>query len=641
MKDIVVVAPFKDLYDLSNKIIKEKGYQNIEVVLGNLSQGVVEAKKIVEKGASLIISRGGTYTMIKNVVNIPVVEIKMTSFDILRGFKNIISYKGTIGVVGYKNIIHDCEIIQDILGLDMVKIEIEREEDAEENIRYYVEKGVKVFVGDTVASKVSKKLNCVNYMITSGEEAVLNAMQEARRILQMSKIEKEKAQRFKTIMDFVHDGIISIDDNGKISIINSRAEKIFGLNEKNVIGKNIEDVVKNSKLPIVLRSGISELGEIQEVGQSKIATNRVPIIVDDEIKGVVATFQDVTELQNLEKKVRLNLLKKGFVAKYNFNQIVYKSKKTEECIERAKKYSKYDSPILIIGPSGVGKELFAQSIHNYSHREKGPFVAINCAALPPNLIESELFGYVEGAFTGAAKGGKAGIFELAHGGTIFLDEIGELPLELQGRLLRVLQEREVMRIGDDKVLPVDVRVISATNKNLRGMVEKGEFREDLYFRINILSLKIPSLNERAEDIEQLSQCFIKKYSSKYNKPVKSMDKGVLNLLLKYCYKGNIRELEGIIQRAVILAEKEKLREEDIILEEDFKGDFRGKNACSESEELFKEEDCAFKVKKDINLKELENQYIKYILQKCNGSVNRASEVLDVNRSTIWRKLREN
>lgn len=638
MKDIVLIAPFKDLYDLSKKIIKNRGYSNIEVILGDLSEGVIEAKKVVAKGARVIISRGGTYTMIKNVVSIPVVEIKITSFDILRGFKDIINYKGTIGVAGYSNIIEGCESIKDILNLDIVKIDIDKEEGIEQKLIPYVKKGVKVFVGDTIGSRATRILKCKSYIITSGEEAIIDAMQEARRILQMSKIEKEKTEQFKTIMDFVHDGIIAVDDKGKLTIFNSMAQKIFGIKEQDALGRHAEELIKNSKLEEVLKKGKVELGEIQEVGKSKIATNRVPIVVDNEIKGVVATFQDITELQNLEKKVRLNLSKKGFVAKYHFDDILHKSNKTKLCIEKGKKYSKFDSPVLVTGPSGVGKELFAQSIHNYSNRRKGPFVAINCAALPPSLIESELFGYAEGAFTGALKGGKSGIFELAHGGTIFLDEIGELPIEIQGRLLRVLQEREVMRIGDNKVIPVDVRIISATNKNLNKMVGEGKFREDLYFRINILILNIPPLNKRKEDIEQLSSFFIKKYCSKYSKYLNGISEKALNYLLNYNYNGNVRELQGIIQRGVILSERNKLELEDVTLGEENLIN-KVENNKFEENDLDKEE-AVFKVYDKKNLKEVQKEYIKYILKKCNGSIKEASDILDVNRTTIWRNLKE-
>lgn len=632
MKDIVIIAPFKDLYDLSNKIIKEKNYDNIEVVLGDLKQGVEVAKEVVKKGANIIVSRGGTYRMIKEEIAIPVVEIKMTFFDILRGFKDIINYKGPIGVAGYSNIIDGCEVIKEILDIDVLKVEIDKVENAEMKVQPYIEKGVKVFVGDTIGSRVTRNLNCESYMIISGKEAVTNAIEEARRILEISKIEKEKSQEIKTIFDFVNDGIVSINNKGEITIFNEIAKKIFNIKQENIIGQPIDDIVKNSKLLKILQSGKLEIGEIQEVGNSKIATNRVPIIMDNEIRGAVATFQDVTKLQDLEKKVRVKLSKKGFVAKYKFEDIIYKSTKTNKCINIAKKYSKYDSPILITGPSGVGKELFAQSIHNSSKRKTGPFVAINCAALPANLIESELFGYVDGAFTGAVKGGKAGIFELAHGGTIFLDELGEIPIELQSRLLRVLQEREVMRIGDDKIIPIDVRIISATNKNLKEMVNGGEFREDLYFRINILNLDILPLNKRREDIEELSKVFMKKYSTKYNKNISGMTKEVLNYLLQYDYKGNIRELQGIINRSVILCEKEYISLKDIIvLDNEVDDDL--KNLRVENENVFE-------IIGNETLKKMEEKYIKYIIKDCDGCISKAANILDINRSTIWRKLKK-
>ena len=325
MKDIVIIAPFKELYDLSNKIIKEK--DNIEVVLGDLKQGVEVAKEVAKKGANIIVSRGGTYRMIKEEIAIPVVKIKMTFFDILRGFKDIINYKGPIGVAGYSNIIDGCEVIKEILDIDVLKVEIDKVENAEMKVQPYIEKGVKVFVGDTIGSRVTRNLNCESYMIISGKEAVTNAIEEARRILEIYKIEKEKSHEIKTIFDFVNDGIVSINNKGEITIFNDIAKKIFNIKQEDIIGQPIDSIIKNGKLLKVLQSGKLEIGEIQDVGSSKIATNRVPIIIDNEIRGVVATFQDVTKLQDLEKKVRVKLSKKEFVAKYKFEDIIYKSKK--------------------------------------------------------------------------------------------------------------------------------------------------------------------------------------------------------------------------------------------------------------------------------------------------------------------------
>ncbi|EDS78704.1 propionate catabolism operon regulatory protein [Clostridium botulinum C str. Eklund] len=636
MKDIVIIAPFKDLYDLANKIIKEKKYANVQVILGNLSEGLNVAKKVVKKGAKVLVSRGGTYKMISEEVSIPVVEIKMTSFDVLRGFKYILNYNGTIGVIGYSNIIDGCEVIKEVLKVDLVKIEVD-ESTAEQTVKPYIENGITVFVGDTIGTYVTRKLGCTSYMITSGREAITNAIEEAARILKISISEREKSEKIKTIIDFVQDGIIAINDNEKITIFNRSAQNIFNINGENFIGKDIRKLIKDSKLPKVLKCGKLQLGEVESLGKSKIAVNRIPIIVDKKIIGALATIEDVTYIQDLEKKLRCKLYKKGFIAKYKFQNIIYKNKETEECIKRAKKYSKYDVPILITGPSGVGKELFAQSIHNYSNRSTGPFVAINCAALPPNLIESELFGYVEGAFTGAVKGGKSGIFELAHKGTIFLDEIGELPLEFQGRILRVLQEREVMRIGDDKVIPIDVRIITATNKNLVKMIEEKRFREDLYFRINILMLDIPSLNKRREDIDILIQFFLKKYNHKYNKKVKGLTKESILYLMNYDYKGNVRELESIISRGIILCENEYVSLDEIMTIDEIntinKNNMSYNDTCISNKDMFKSES-------NKTLDDLEKQYIRHIVSRCNGEITKAAKILNISRSTIWRKLKK-
>ncbi|MDF2531315.1 MAG: sigma-54-dependent Fis family transcriptional regulator, partial [Clostridia bacterium] len=278
------------------------------------------------------------------------------------------------------------------------------------------------------------------------------------------------------------------------------------------------------------------------------------------------------------------------------------------------------------GPSGVGKELMAQSIHNVSRRASGPFVPINCAALPPSLIESELFGYEEGAFTGAKKGGKAGLFELAHGGTIFLDEISELPLDLQGRLLRVIQEKEVMRIGDDRVIPVDVRVVCASNRDLGEQVKAGKFRRDLLYRINILTLNIPPLNERREDIVALAEFFVKIYGQKYGRLPISLSEEVLIYLKRFHYEGNVRELQGMMERAVITCEN---------------GLILINNICDVSTETISAStDLQGLFTEEPTLRELENQYITYIHDKYSGSVGNICKVLGIDRSTLWRKKKE-
>jgi transcriptional regulator with PAS, ATPase and Fis domain len=274
----------------------------------------------------------------------------------------------------------------------------------------------------------------------------------------------------------------------------------------------------------------------------------------------------------------------------------------------------------------VGKELFAQGIHNTSQRRNSPFVAINCAALPESLIESELFGYVEGSFTGAVKKGKAGLFEMAHGGTIFLDEISELPLLLQGRLLRVLQEKQVMRIGDNKLIPVDVRIICATNRDLRSLVGQNLFRVDLYFRIAILGLFIPPLSARVEDVELLTMHFVEEYGRRYKKGSMSLSGDAMEYLRSYNYEGNVRELQGMIERAVVICEGRSISARDLKVLPGGAFDLRTNvQRWSFSEGK--------------TLKSLEEEYIDYIYRQTNGSIKECSAILGIDRTTLWRRIK--
>jgi PAS domain S-box-containing protein len=442
--------------------------------------------------------------------------------------------------------------------------------------------------------------------------------------LYASRLEKEKAQQFATIIDFVHDGIVAIDNSGLITVFNSASEKITGHAKQEVLGRRINEVMPETRLLSVLETERPETGDIQMLdNQTVIAANRLPVIVDGEVRGAVATYQDITEVQKLEQKIRIRLSEKGFVAQHNFTSIVHKSAAISECIKVAKKFAKYETSVLICGPSGVGKELFAQSIHNSSPRKSSPFVAINCAALPENLIESELFGYVEGAFTGAARKGKAGLFEMAHGGTIFLDEISELPLLLQGRLLRVLQEKQIMRIGDNKLIPVDVRIICSTNRNLRCLVRQNQFRGDLYFRVAILTLFIPPLDERVDDIELLSTSFVDEFGFRYRKCRMTLAPDAIEYLRSYEFAGNVRELQGMIERAVVVCEGKTIGLADLKVSQSAMPD-----------------ECSSPFAKGQTLKDLEEEYIEYVYKKTNGSIKECSAILGIDRTTLWRRIRE-
>ena len=355
-------------------------------------------------------------------------------------------------------------------------------------------------------------------------------------------------------------------------------------------------------------------------------TNRVPINVDGVVKGVVATFQEVTQIQKAEHTIRQSLYGKGLVTKYTFHDILTVDPKMKKLIEVARDYSSTIATVLIQGESGTGKELFAQSIHSQSSRANGPFVAVNCAALPPQLLESELFGYVEGAFTGAKKGGKIGLFELAHNGTIFLDEVGDMERGLQARLLRVLEERRVMRIGSDSLIPVNVRVIAATNIDLRKQVAAGNFRNDLYYRLNVLNLPMIALRDRREDIPVLARHFFKRFTREHDKKIQELPPEITLLLSEYSWPGNVRELKNIIERIVLSAANGHVHLPTIRLMVD---ELRLVN----SEQI---QSCAGNELVQGTLQDIKKRVIRQVLQEEGWNKSRTARRLDIDRMTVDR-----
>lgn len=632
MKEIAIITPIASMAEVARRVVEEHGYTNVEIMGGdlNLRKGVEAGRRAIDAGAKVLISRGGTYDLIASAFDIPVVEIKVTAFDLIASFKAAkeAGATGLIGVIGYKNVISGADIVAEVMGLRAACFEMTEKCDIAAEVEGLIGSGIRVFVGDGNVQDAVAKQNCTTILVASGSEALQHAIEQAQSILYASKQQKEKAQQFATIIDFVNDGIVAIDNLGYVTVFNSASEAITGLSKQDALGKKIKEIMPEAKLLRTLETEQPEIGEIQWLDdKTVIATNRVPVIVDGEVLGAVATFQDITEVQKIEQKIRIRLSEKGFVAQYNLDGIVHKSAVISDCIRMAKKFARYDTSVLICGPSGVGKELFAQGIHNCSQRKNSPFVAINCAALPESLIESELFGYVEGSFTGATKKGKAGLFEMAHGGTIFLDEISELPLILQGRLLRVLQEKQVMRIGDNKLLPVDVRIVCATNRDLRGLVSQSLFRVDLFFRIAILSLFIPPLNERVEDIELLSTHFVDEFGYRYRKGRMTLAPDAIEYLRGYRFDGNVRELQGMIERAVVICEGNVIGVSDLLVTpRGLQGGQAGEPHASFAEGK--------------TLRSLEDEYIEHVYKKTNGSIKDCSAILGIDRTTLWRRIKE-
>ncbi len=363
------------------------------------------------------------------------------------------------------------------------------------------------------------------------------------------------------ILVYAYEGYVLVDSEGKIVKMNY--DKLMGIKEEEVIGEAVEEIIENTRMHIVVKTGKKEIKDVQRIQGHDMITNRIPIFKGEKVVGAMGTvlFKDISQVKELahhllDLQSKINKYKGEIEriegAKYCFDSIIGKSPKIEYLKRIGKMAAETNSTVLITGESGTGKELFAHSIHNASYRRKEAFITINCAAIPRDLLESELFGYDKGAFTGARNEGKLGKFEQAMGGTIFLDEIGTMPLEMQAKILRVLEAKEFERIGSNKKIILDARVIAATNENIEEQIKKGKFREDLYYRLNVVPIEVPPLRERTEDIEALAIEILKNLLEEMNLDKKGITKETINTLKKYSWPGNVRELRNILERAINL-----------------------------------------------------------------------------------------
>ena len=634
---ICVIAPYADLAELACAVGRETPIP-FDVWEGNLEIGGAKAQQAEKEGAQVIVSRGGTASIIRQKVNVPVVEIQVTGYDVLRVTRPLIGAGKTAGIVGYFNVVKGCRYVCDILGISSREFilptdytEIDWDEIRARLRRIIEEEGVDVLIGDTVAFA-----NCVGnlgrevLLITSGRESILRAVEEAANLLSVREEEQKNAQRFEAVLNFVHDGVLATDQGGLLTVVNPVAEKIFDVQRDEVLGLPVTSVIQDTRIDKVLASGSPEFDQLQQAPAGHILTNRIPIRVDGEVKGVVATFQEVSQIEAAERKIRQNLYGKGMVTRYTFRDILTRDPQMKRLIKLAKDYAKTNATILIQGESGTGKELFAQSIHAYSPRAQGPFVAINCSALPPPLLESELFGYVEGAFTGAKRSGKIGLFEMAHNGTIFLDEIGEMDRTLQARLLRVLEERQVMRLGSDSLIPVNIRVLAATNQDLRRLASQGTFRVDLLYRLNVLNLPMTPLRQRKVDIAYLAEYFLSRYQTEHRRRIEAIPPQISELLERYEWPGNVRELKNVMERLVLSAESGRIEADTVRL------------LLEEMQEIWKHPAIGAELPDLLSgtLQQIKQRVIAKVLQCEGGNKSRAAKRLGVDRATIDRLAEE-
>lgn len=645
-KKKIAILTYQDKYELYDDQLKNE-FENTEVIQygSDFSYDILlkKAAMIESLGYDAIVTRGYTANLIKNIVNIPIISVEPDMLDVLssmiqlkpkQGDQIALLFQDDNGLLKYE------ELPSCLHSIFSVDVQVFHYKDMTEYFRVVDELTMRdmiVFTGHNGIKRI-KELGGVVSPLYVGENAIREAVIEAIRIIDIRTKDADHNKKIETILSDKNEGIINLDKNLNIIWINNYACEVLKLDSS--IPKNqlniktyFSEISWENVFSFPIRNMVLKMKE-----DSQIILNTKVIADSQGEKELFAFFRRTSNVVEEEKKIRAALHKKKQYAKFSLYNIQGHSRAIIECKEKTRLCAQFDANVLIYGESGVGKEMFAQCIHNESKRVNEPFYAVNCAALPDNLLESELFGYSEGSFTGAKKGGKAGIFELAHRGTVFLDEIGELSMASQSALLRVLQEKEVRRIGDDGVIPVDVRVIAASHKDIYREVEEKRFRQDLFYRLSTVFLTIPPLREREDDIMELMNYYLTECEEKYGLECTcSFDNEAYLALMQYSWEGNVRELQNFVQRIFALGFYNKeIRKNDV--------EKLLSNSPKEMNNIEKiyvvDNDCQKSCveigrKGRIKPKDIENA-----ITVSNGNKTEAAKILGISRTHLWRLIKE-
>ena len=602
---------------------------DIELVLRSCDFENIE--DIVEEewknGAEVFVSSGANLGIFQEQFEYPIVPIEASFLDYYYCLKEALTMGDRIAVAFYKVVPKDLITnLENILGIKIKVIEFNTKNEIREKIQ---KNDFDVIVGGALVQEIANEENIKSAFIYPGEETITEAIKSAIFMAKNILKEQHRMEMNRVFFEELPNAVFEVDKNGKVVNCNDSFTKLLGKSKMLIKGKYTEELLPEIEKAMYL------FEKDESEGQFITINSKVYHVLASSIRsanmsftGTILVLQEVSQIEKAEKdynaRNKITLVQRGMKAKYHFDDIIGESKAILEAKSLAKTYAKTNYNIMIHGETGSGKELFAQSIHNASDRCEEPFVAINCGALPESLLESELFGYSEGAFTGGKKGGKPGIFEIGNHGTIFLDEVGEMSPKLQVRLLRVLQEKEIMRIGDNKIIPVDVRIISATNKTFEEMVLE-KYRKDLLYRMNVLSLELPRLKDRELDIVTIFKYLVDNIDEDI---YTDYDDSVYKILGMYSWPGNVRELENVCMRFSLF-----VRDNKKVLPDNKVKDVLVK--CIGEDVFIKDylEQIGYGNSKERNIGDL----TKSIKSVCKIDDEKLSEYLGISRSTLWRK----
>lgn len=636
--------------------IIDKGYDAVIEALERLPAGSVDG----------IVAAGSNGAFLRERVALPVVLVKVTGFDVMHALARArralpspapASPASRIALVSYARPAPEFERFKSAFRLDIAQHAYFDAHDAEDLVHRLRDEGMQVIVGPGLVTELAERAGLTGVFLYS-QDSVRAAFDTALEVARFGRIEAQRRERLDTVLRHLHEGVAAVDLNGRIEAINASMAGMLGVTVADALGRPLDAIAPALDIARTLESASAELEAIVSMAGKTWVINRIPLLDQGTLTGALLTCQDSQSFARVDRSLRSRHRPRHLVARYRLDDLIGDSAAMTQVRTLARRYAQTDSTVLVHGESGTGKELLAQGIHNASRRRDYPFVAINCAAFPETLLESELFGYEDGAFSGARRGGKAGLFETAHNGTLFLDEIGEMPMPLQTRLLRVLQEREVLRLGATEPVPCDVRVIAATHRDLRQQVAAGLFREDLYYRLNILRMVLPPLRERMEDLPRLTPLFLERALARAGArmSVDALQASLLPLLATYRWPGNVRELENLLERiAVVCADVVDAREigharlieiapELGVTSSDVSkaNSSRkiGSHASPGMDMTGQDTPPALPMSGRARRAAEELDRIHATLAACGGDRSAACEALGISRSTLWRKLRD-
>lgn len=621
--------------ELSEQIRCAAQDMDIDVVLGSGHFGAALdcAQQMLQDHPDIqgFVARNNTAAYLRQHMDVPCANLELTNFDVARTLSKIRDRQGKFLLFQFLG----DSVLLDIGGLaEMCRIQLSDfwvTPDQPHDYPALARKMgcQKIITSVALVAEPCRMAGMEVHLIRISEDEIQRAFLRCLNGIDIRQREQVKTERFRQSLDTIHDGFIGIDETGCIAVFNRKMEVIAGIHHREILGLEKAEAIQ--RFPFLEGVFRTKDEEILTINEEKYLLARESYMVDGLPIREIVRLVNVPELQKTEESVRKKLSEKGFRAKHTLSNMYCECPSMRKLKEKAEKYAQSSSSILITGESGTGKEVLAQSIHNASAFRNGPFVAINCTALPESLLESELFGYEEGAFTGAKRGGKPGLMELSHQGTLFLDEIGLMPLTFQAKLLRSIQERQICRLGGNKLITIQNRIICATNRDLMRDVAEGSFREDLYYRINVLMLTLPPLRERGEDVKFLARRLLLKKCREAHRYI-YLPERTADLLLTYDWPGNVRQLECFLERLIVLADSTEVTQAQVIQLLD---EMRSRKSPAGAPDAAPDSLLRLGTLEDIERVAIQQASVLY-----GGRLEQMTQALGISRTTLWRRMKE-